>query len=266
LESDQYQLAGNEDIADVSATLFYDNGTQSASLTAGAINTENGDESYASGKLSMRSQDRRRGITAELAVNESVELSSELIIAGVQNRATLAFDSDIGRHQFVRLRAELTEINTRFDQEKVATGVEGGAEVGVQGSIGSNQWSVSVQAAQVTRDRVGVLPESLRLRTDSSLDSVISEELQTLSVGATLSRGGFGVEYPQVSSPRYYLSSNVGKTWPQGTLGLQVDAGAGIRVLGGDELSFSVAHGALQVPSNATDATKLGLNYRFHFQ
>ncbi|MFT6303775.1 MAG: tetratricopeptide (TPR) repeat protein [Pseudomonadales bacterium] len=266
LESDEYQLSGNEDIADLSVSLFYGNGIQGASLTAGAINTENGDGSYARGKLSMRSQDRRRGITAEFAVNESVELSSELIIAGVQNRATLAFDSDIGRHQFMRLRAELTEVNTRFDQEKVATGVEGGAEVGVHGSFGSNQWTASVKAAQVTRDRVEVLPDSLRLRADSSLDSVISEELQTFAVGATLSRGGVGMGYPQVSSPRYYLSTNVGKTWPEGTLGLQLDAGAGIRVLGGDELSFSLAHGALQSPRIANDTTKLGLNYQFHFQ
>lgn len=266
LDSDRYRLSGNDDIADLSVSLFYNNGTQSASLTAGAINTENGDESYASGKLSIRSQDRRRGITAELAVNESVELSSELIIAGAQNRATIGLDSDIGRHQFMRLRAELTEINTRYDQEKVATGVEGVAEVGVHGSFGSNQWTASVQAAQVTRDRVEVLPESLTLRADSSLDSVISEEQQTLAVGATLSRGGIGVDYPQVSSPRYYLSTNVGKTWPEGTLGLQLDAGAGIRVLGGDELSFSVAHGALQSSRLADDSTKLGLNYRFHFQ
>ena len=266
LESNEYVLEGNEDIADLSVSLFYDNGRQSARLTAGATNTENGDESYASGKFAMRTQDQRRGISAELAMNESVELSSELIIAGVQNRATLAVDSSIGKHQFMRLSAELTEINTRFDQEKVATGVQGTAEVGVQGSFGSNQWTASVQASQVTRDRVEVLPDALRLRTDSTLDSVIAEELQTLSVGATLSRGGFGVDYPQVSAPRYYLSTNVGKTWPDGTLGLQFDAGAGIRVLGGDELSFSVAHGALQSPRNINDATQLGLNYRFHFQ
>jgi hypothetical protein len=246
--------------------LFYDNGIQSASLTAGAINTENGDESYARGMLSMRSQDRRRALSAELAMNESVELSSELIIAGVQNRATLALNSDIGKHQFMRLSAELTEINTRFDQEQVATGVQGAAELGVRGALGSNQWTASVQASQVIRDRVDALPESLRLRPDSTLDSVIAEELQTLAVGATLSRGGIGVDYPQVSSPRFYLSTNVGKSWPQGTLGLQLDAGAGIRILGGDELSFSVAHGALQTPRNTDDATKLGVNYRYHFQ
>lgn len=266
LTSDQYELAGTSDIADLSVSLFYNNGIQSASLTAGAINTENGDESYARGRLATRSKDRRQGVALELAANESVELSSELIIAGVQNRATVAFDSDIGRRQFLRLRAELTEINTRFDQEKVATGVEGSAEMGVHGSFGSNQWTASVKAVQVSRDRVDVLPESLRLRADSSLDSVISEEIQTLAVGATLSRGGFGVDYPQTSSPRYYLSTNLGKTWPQGTLGLQLDAGAGIRVLGGDELSFSLAHGTLQATRRDNDATRLGLSYRFHFQ
>ena len=229
-------------------------------------NTEKGDESYASGKFAIHSQDRLREISAELAVNETVELSSELIIAGVQDRATLAFDSNIGRDKFMRLRAELTEINTRYEHEKVADGFKGSAEVGVHGSFGSNQWTASVQAVQATHDRVEELPQSLRLRNESTLDSVVSEELQTLAVGATLSRGGFGVDYPQVTSPRYYLSTNVGKTWPQGTLGVNVDAGAGIRVLGGDELSFSIAHGAIQSSSATDDATRMGLNYRFHFQ
>lgn len=266
LESAGYRLAGNEDIADLSVSVFYDNGIQSARLTAGAINTEIDDESYASGRLAIRSQDRRRELSAELAVNESVELSPELIIAGIQSRATLAFNSNIGRHQFMRLQAELTEISTRFDHEKVASGVKGTAEVGVHGSFGSNQWTASVQAEQADHDRVEVLPEALRLRDESTLNSVINEQRQTLSVGATLSRGGFGVDYPQVSTPRYYVSTNVGKTWPEGTLGLQVDAGAGVRVLGGDELSFSVAHGALQSFDDAEDATRLGVNYRYHFQ
>jgi len=246
--------------------LFYDNGIQSASLTAGMMNTEKDDESYVQGSVAIRSQDHRRELSAEFAVNEAVELSSELIIAGVQDRATLAYNANFGRRQFMRLRAELTEINTRFDHEKLASGVSGAAELGVYGSFGSNQWTASVKAAQANYDRVDELPAALQLRDGSTLDSVINEELRTVSVGATLSRGGFGADYPQVSTPRYYVSTNLGKTWPQGTVGLQVDAGAGFRILGGDELSFSVAHGALQSFRESDDATRLGLNYRFHFQ
>ena len=95
---------------------------------------------------------------------------------------------------------------------------------------------------------------------------MIAEEQQRLSVGATLSRGGTQSDYPQVSSPRYYVHTNVGQTWPQETLGLQIDAGAGFRVLGGDELSFSVTHDAQQSTDDVEGETTLGLQYRYHFQ
>jgi hypothetical protein len=55
------------------------------------------------------------------------------------------------------------------------------------------------------------------------------------------------------------------QAWPEKELGFQFDAGAGIRVLGGDELSFSVAHDTLGNAGKSDDATSLGVNYRYHF-
>ncbi len=266
LSSDEHQLAGNDDVADFNMSVFYANGSQRSRLTVGNRNTENGDENYANALVAVRSKSNRQELSAELSYNEAVEISSELLIAGVQDRATLAFHTDIGRHNFLRLRAELTDIKTRYDQEKVASGLGGSVEYGIQGSFGSNVWSSSILATHVSRDRVDELPDTLQLKNDSTLDNVIAEEQQRLSVGATLSRGGTQSDYPQVSSPRYYVHTNVGQTWPQETLGLQIDAGAGFRVLGGDELSFSVTHDAQQSTDDVEGETTLGLQYRYHFQ
>ncbi len=266
LSSDRHRLEGRDEVADFNVSLFYSNGTRRGRLTVGNRNTEDGDNNYASASVAVRSNNDRRELSAEIGYNESVELSSELLIAGVQNRAALAFHTDIRGREFLRLRAELTDITTRYDQEDLATGVGGSVEYGVQGSFGSNAWASSILATHVSRDRVGVLPASLDVARDSTLDSVITEEQQRLSVGATVSRGGTQSDYPQVSSPRYYVHTNVGQTWPQETLGVQVDAGAGFRVLGGDELSFSVTHDAQQSVSNIEGQTTLGVQYRYHFQ
>jgi len=233
---------------------------------SGARNTEMGDESYGAASVAMMSKDQRRELSAEVAINENVELSPELMIAGVQNRAALAFETEFGKREFVRLQAELTEINTRYEQQDVANGLEGSIEVGMHGNFGSNYWTTSVQASQIARERVEILPFSLRLAEDSTLDDVVAEESQTVAVGATLSRGGLDTDYPQASSPRYYFHTNIAKTWPQESVDVQVDAGAGIRVLGGDELRFSVTHDTEPSSSLDNDATTLGVQYRYHFQ
>ncbi len=136
----------------------------------------------------------------------------------------------------------------------------------MRGSFGSNIWSTSVRAAHVEREREQELPEELRLSERSTMDSVLASQVQSLSVGGSLSRGGINADFPQVSSPRYYLSASLGQNWPDKVVGVQVGAGAGIRVLGGDELSLSFSHDTQPTIRNSGDATAVGVSYRYHFQ
>jgi len=265
-DSSQYQLEGTDEQTNISLSLFYAGSSQYARLTTGINSMEQGDQSYASGRYAVFGGHGRRELSAEIAYNEAANYSPELTIAGAQNRATFGLDADFGRRQFLRLRADVTEINTRLEQRKVATGLGGSIELGVRGSFGSNSWSTSVSASQVRRERETVLPEALRLSRNSSMNSVLAAEVQRLSVGASLSRGGVNTDFPQVSSPRYYVNSSLGQNWPEQVIGFQIDAGAGIRVLGGDELSFSVSHDTQPTRENSGDATALGMQYRYHFQ
>lgn len=265
-DSSRFQLAGTEEQTDLNVSLFYTSSSQDAQLTTGITSVDQGDQSYASGRYVLRGRNGRSELSAELAYNEEVNFSPELTIAGVQNRATLGLDTDIGRFQFMRIRADVTEVNTRLDQSKLARGVGGSIELGVRGAFGSNNWSTSVTASQINHDRVSVLPEELRLSPGSTVNSVLAEDVQRLSVGASLSRGGVNADYPQVSSPRYFINSSLGHNWPEQVVSFQIDAGAGIRVLGGDELSFSVSHDSQPIASISDDTTSLGVQYRYHFQ
>ena len=266
LDSDRYDVAGNEEQDDVALSLYFGNTRLGGRVTSGFLRNGRDDLMYANAAFAAALRDRRSRVSTELAYNESVELSPELIIGARQHRVSVAYDADIGRREFVRVQADATEISSRVEQSKVARGLGGSVELGMRGSFGSNNWSTSVRAAHLEHDREAQLPDELRLTRNSTMDSVLAEEVQSLSLGASLSRGGINADFPQVSSPRYFLSASVGQNWPDKVVGFQLGAGAGIRVLGGDELSFSLSHDTQPTIRRSGDTTALGVNYRYHFQ
>jgi len=148
----------------------------------------------------------------------------------------------------------------------LARGLGAEAELGVRGSFGSNIWATSVRAAAAQYDRVDSLPEELQMSSVSRFDSVLLPKSSSLSLNASLSRGGLKGDFPQASSPRYYMNASVGQLWPANQVAFQLDAGAGVRVLGGDELSLSLTHDTQSVIPDEGDATTLGVRYRYHFK
>ncbi len=266
LDSERYDVTGNEEQDDIALSLFFGNTRLGGRVTTGLLRNGNEDLTYGSAAFTGALPGRRSRVSTELAYNEETQLSPVLIIGARQHRLSVAYDADIGRHEFVRVQADATEINTRVEQNKVARGLGGSVELGVRGNFGSNHWSGSVVASHLEHDREARLPDDLRFIGNRSFDAVLEEEVQTLSLGASLSRGGVNADFPQVSTPRYFLSARLGQSWPQNVTGFQLGAGAGIRILGGDELSFSLLHDTQPTLSRTGDSTALGVNYRYHFQ
>ncbi|NND90498.1 MAG: tetratricopeptide repeat protein, partial [Granulosicoccus sp.] len=266
LSSDRYALSDSEELSDIALSLYYSDAQQSVRLTTGFQSAEESDLVYGSAAYARELPRQRSLVSAEAAFNETVTLSPELFIGARQQRISVGLDTEFGRREFVSVQADATEINTRVKQNKVARGLGGSVEFGLRGSFGSNSWSTSVIGAHLEHDREDTLPDELVLSERSSMNRVLAPETQTVSVGASLSRGGINADFPQVSSPRYYLNARVGHSWPEQVVGVQVDAGAGFRVLGGDELSLSVSHDTQPGVRRAGDDTALGLNYRYHFQ
>jgi len=106
---------------------------------------------------------------------------------------------------------------------------------------------------------------SEQLNNFVGLSEIIGERSSTLSIGASLSRGGIAQNYPQVNSPRYFMNVRAGHTWPQKNFGLQFEAGAGMRIIGGDELSIGVSHNGLASSLLDRGRSRFGMNYRYHF-
>lgn len=265
--SDKYRLANSGGQSDIALTLFHGDRSLGGKVTAGYNATDTDSLAYALAQQHFRNRNGSRTLNAELAYNEASTASALLRVAAKQNRATLGYEQTLGYREYVKLQADVNEITTRVQEKRVARGLKARVEFGIRGAFGSNVWSTSIAANRSENDVASVLPEELALVPGTYINSILRDKSTSLSFGASLSRGGIQGDYPQASSPRYYFNANVAHSWPDATFGVQLDGGAGIRILGGDELSIGFTHDS-QPGSDVgkeNDSTSIGVNYRYHF-
>ena len=179
----------------------------------------------------------------------------------------LAFRTLLGQREYAQLTADAHRYETR-DGETIAEGFGAALEVGLLGAVGSNTWQVSAIAQTERNDRIAI-PASLRelIGPDAGFDSVIADRYTSVALGAGLMRGGIKSDYPLTAAPRYHLRMQLARSWPGNDIGLQLDAGAGVRVLGNDELGFQFVYDqALGILAGDTEnQSTLGVHYRNYF-
>ena len=266
LDSDALELDGLEARDSVELSLHRGGSRRALRLDLGIDSGADDDVVSAGLAASARSRDGARELLAELALSEGADESAELAAAATRDRASLVAERGFGRREYVRLRADATELRTRAGDDFVARGAAGGVELGTRGAFGGTEWGARVGASHARRTRADALPDELRLSPDSTLDSVLAARASTLALGVSLARGG-GVrtDFPRTGVPRWFVEGVVDHDWPARSFGLRVDTGLGLRVLGGDELAFSLSHDTRGSAATGTGASALGMAYRFHF-
>ena len=266
LGSDALELDGLEARDSVELSLHRGGSRRALRLDLGIDSGADDDVVSAGLAASARSRDGARELLAELALSEGADESAELAAAATRDRASLVAERGFGRREYVRLRADATELRTRAGDAFVARGAAGGIELGTRGAFGGTEWGARVEARHARRTRADALPDELRLSPDSTLDSVLAARASTLALGVSLARGG-GVrtDFPRTGAPRWFVEGVVDHDWPARSFGLRVDTGLGLRVLGGDELAFSLGHDTRAARATGGDAGVLGVAYRFHF-
>jgi len=261
-------IADSDQRDELILTLGFGGRSRGGSLTTGIINADDTDVSYTQGRYYRQSKSGHSQIAIEFGVNESAAQSPTLQVAALQNRASVEYETSFGSREYLRLRADAQELFTRVDEAKIARGIEARGELGIRGNIGSNNWSSNVSLASSRYSREDTLPAELQLSPTSSFDSILADNFTSLAFGASLSRGGIGSDFPQVSSPRYFLNGTVAHAWPERAFGVLFEGGVGMRVVGSDELSLSFSHDSLASELGRGDAnsTGFGVNYRYHFK
>ena len=245
----------NED--DLAVSAHFGNSTRGGRLTAGINANGAEDLNYTSGSYYIRDRRGKRELVSEVAFNEVAENAAEFRLGAKQNRAEVSFQSTIGKREFVRVSGNVNELATRTNDEKIARGVGASIEVGTTGTVGSNNWRMGFVASGEKNDR-----EQL-----SSLSNLLLDETQQIALSASWFRGNIRSDYPSTPSPRYHVTARLGHSWPSDNTGLLLQAGAGFRVLGNDELSLQLEHNsdALEVFNTTESLSTFGIQYRNHF-
>jgi len=256
LNSNSTNIAGiNED--DLAVSAHFGNSRRGGRVTTGV--NYNGDEevTYASGRIYLRNPDAKREIISEVGFNEIPDISPEFRLGATRNKAEISLQTGFGNNEFVKLSGKVNELTDRIRDERIALGAGGAIEIGSTGSVGSNSWTVGLSASGEVNDR----------EPASNLSSLLFEDSQQVSFSAALFRGGIRSDYPSTASPRYRVAARVGHSWPTNSTAFGIDAGAGFRVLGNDELSLQIAHDrqAQEVLSGQQSNSTVGVQYINHF-
>lgn len=267
LGSDVFDLGQTADETDVAVTAWYGDSRSGGTVTTGVVSNDIQDSPYLRGRYYKRNRRGTSEFTADATVNAPSTGSSELRIAALEDQAALGYETRVGAHEFLRLGGKVNSIRSRSEGEPVSTGVAASLEVGRKGSFGSNSWSMGLLATGLQNDVDADLPTELQLTPSTTIDSILVQSAGRLAITGLLQRGGIRAPYPQTGSPRYHLRASLGHNWPFRTVGFQVEAGAGFRVLGDDELSLEFAHDTqAELEGSGTSSNSLiGIQYRSHF-
>ncbi len=255
----------NED--DLAVTLHFGNSLRGGSVTAGINAREQDEMNYSGGQLYLRDRTGKKELSTEVYINEITDSTEGLRLAAKRDRAELAYSHRLGSNEYVRLSGSMDEILTRNTEQNVSSGMEASIELGTVRTLGSNSWSMGVVASQKNRTDEGIVNTIANGTTQfTAYSGEFDTDNQELALNAALFRGGIGSEYPQAASPRYHLRARVGHNWPAESTAVTLSAGAGFRLMGNDELSFSVEHDSNLDPSLDSDANStVGIQYRNHF-
>ncbi len=246
--------------------VFSDHSRQGMALYAGVDSDSQDSRLFAHGNWTLRDPHGRREIGLAIAWQEPADESSELRLVGKRDSLGITAEQVFANDAYVKLNAGAKRLSSRISDALLAKGIYTRAEVGIRRTAGSLAWGSSVSLASERNDRAERLPSEFVLGQGSSLNNVIAEERTTLSLNGSLARGGVGNHYPNMASPRFYINGSVGYAWPDERLGMNVNAGAGVRVIGQDELALRLKQSAtLQGEDLAEDGRTLGIDYRFQF-
>ena len=266
LSSDETSLNNNTE-DDIAVSAYFGNSKRGGKLTAGVNSQGQSDLQYTSGTAFISDLQDRKRLSTEVSLNEVASGSAEYHLGAKKDRAELSYQHALGKSEFIRVSSNLNEVTTRDTDQPISKSFGGSVELGTTGSFGSNSWTMGVIASGNSQESSGSLPINTAGIPEFSISSTIRTDVeQQLALSASLFRGGINSDYPQAASPRYHLSARVGQNWPTDNVAVQVQAGAGFRLLGNDELSFELAHDRsvdLQRPGDSNSI--IGIQYRNHF-
>ena len=202
----------------------------------------------------------------KLGLNNAVEASQLLTLAGQDNIAGLTLNYQPTSRESVAIQFNLHDLSTRFDDE-IGQGWDLNLRVSEQLFFADPAWQLY---GDVSMQRVNL--------SDKPLDGInawrngtfpltsgdfVEDEYQRVAIGQRVWHGNPGVPGAMVPSPRYWFDSSLGYNVTNSRFDMTLSSGLGWRVVGNDELYLSVDWQSQD--RNGDESMKLSLGYFYSF-
>ncbi|MBV9949662.1 MAG: tetratricopeptide repeat protein [Myxococcales bacterium] len=279
-----YSLAGRE-MATRNGTLAFRNTVGEAdafalgrldsprgSTEAGAgLNVQAGSVMPRAALLAERLLTSATEVRARVSVDEKIDDTALLRLAGAQHRLELGLRQDIGPALYAQIDVDGREDHTRHF-EHLGWDLAERAEVGYKIVRSQPEWDVGVAALASQRQNVGVLPGDvapLVPRTQGGPDpsDVLPPSYELVSVVTHLTRGDFLHRYgtDRAALPRYDCSAGVGLLLPDldGALELECSAGVLVTTMGYVSASILYEQGVFGIANQVNAQALIGFTQGF---
>ena len=224
--------------------------------------------------------DLRTGLSAELefSIDEywqsrikigyanAFEASQLSTLASKDNLLGISADYSPTKREHLALSFNYHDLDNRYGDE-IGQGWDASLRVSEKFFFADPAWEI-YSAINIQRFNLNLNPliqvnQVLQLLDDRLIVSndFIDEEYAHISIGQRLSHGTPMLEGAMLPSPRYWLDTAVGYNSTNKRLDFSVSSGFGWRILGDDELSFSVDWQSQDVNGDASLQISLGYYY-----
>lgn len=204
--------------------------------------------------------------TIGLGLNNDIRASQPLATAGSDNLINLNLQYQPTGRKSLALNVNFHDMSTRFGDD-IGTGWDGSIRASELIFFADPAWQVygeysmhKANLSSVPLDGINNWHQGTNILTS---DDFLDEKYQRISLGQRFWHGNPGAPGPTAPSPRYWFDSSVGYNLVTDQADLTLSSGLGWRIIGNDELYFSIDWQSQDRNGDQSAKTSLGYFYAF---
>lgn len=201
-----------------------------------------------------------------LGINEATEASQLLLFAGKENHLLFDLGLKPSKREFFGIQINLREFSDRFSED-IAKGWDMTIRASEKIYFSDPGWEIytaySKQKYTLNDTSLARISNYFELTTPLLSSAFIEESFSRLSIGQKVSQGNPGQQGALTPSPRYWLDTSLGYNFAAEQIDFGLSSGFGWRILGNDELYFSLDWQSQN--TNNEESFNLSLGYYYNF-
>lgn len=201
-----------------------------------------------------------------VGLNNDIRASQQLATAGSDDLISLYLHFQPSARNSLAFKFNYHEMSTRFGDD-IGTGWDGSIRASDQMFFADPAWQVYAEYmmhnANLSSDPLDGINSWSKGTANLTSADFLDDRYQRISIGQRFWHGSPGTPGSTAPSPRYWLDGSVGYNFETYRADMTLNSGLGWRIIGNDELYFSVDWQSQDRNGDQSSKTTLGYFYSF---